>query len=302
MRSNVITSRINALKVAISGVLLTLAMPFSAFAASTTIYDATPTTLPPTVSSIPFEVTSTRQVGDYVHLAGTDRMLSTVAVTMTTGATYVDYANDARYGANTTGWSHPITVNIYSNHLDANGVPDTLLASTTQSVSIPWRPAADPACGTAWKASDGSCNNTAAFNAVIDMSGLAATLPNDVIIGIAFNTAHYGPVPLGQAGPYDALGVGIPTGTIPSVGQDDSIYAIFWDTTFMNRTAGFRLNGDMWQNGSVALQVTASSEPTMPTSQDQCKDDNWKVFGSSFKNQGDCVSYVATKGKNAPTN
>ena len=32
---------------------------------------------------------------------------------------------------------------------------------------------------------------------------------------------------------------------------------------------------------------------------DQCKNDGWKSYGV-FKNQGDCVSFVATKGKNLP--
>jgi len=37
------------------------------------------------------------------------------------------------------------------------------------------------------------------------------------------------------------------------------------------------------------------------TSLDQCKDNGWKNFGSTFKNQGDCVSFVATNGKNLPS-
>jgi hypothetical protein len=37
----------------------------------------------------------------------------------------------------------------------------------------------------------------------------------------------------------------------------------------------------------------------MPTSKDQCKKDGWQTFGV-FKNQGDCVSWVATAGKNPP--
>ena len=36
-----------------------------------------------------------------------------------------------------------------------------------------------------------------------------------------------------------------------------------------------------------------------PTSKDQCKNGAWKNFGA-FKNQGDCVSFVATGGKNPP--
>ena len=38
----------------------------------------------------------------------------------------------------------------------------------------------------------------------------------------------------------------------------------------------------------------------LPTSTDQCKNGGWKTFGV-FKNQGDCVSFVATKGKNPPS-
>jgi hypothetical protein len=37
----------------------------------------------------------------------------------------------------------------------------------------------------------------------------------------------------------------------------------------------------------------------LPTSKDQCKNGGWRDFGV-FKNQGDCVSFVATGGKNPP--
>jgi hypothetical protein len=37
--------------------------------------------------------------------------------------------------------------------------------------------------------------------------------------------------------------------------------------------------------------------PVLPTSKDQCMDGGWQTFGV-FKNQGDCVSFVATHGKN----
>ena len=36
-----------------------------------------------------------------------------------------------------------------------------------------------------------------------------------------------------------------------------------------------------------------------PTTKDECKNDGLERFGI-FKNQGDCVSYVATGGNNAP--
>lgn len=50
------------------------------------------------------------------------------------------------------------------------------------------------------------------------------------------------------------------------------------------------------------LNLKSSAVPPVlvgpPTDKDQCKNDGWKTFNNpSFKNQGDCVSYVASKGK-----
>jgi len=39
----------------------------------------------------------------------------------------------------------------------------------------------------------------------------------------------------------------------------------------------------------------------LPTSKDQCKKGGWRQYGD-FKNQGDCVSFVATRGRNEPAN
>jgi hypothetical protein len=39
--------------------------------------------------------------------------------------------------------------------------------------------------------------------------------------------------------------------------------------------------------------------PPLPTTKEECKHGGWKSFGV-FKNQGDCVSFVATGGKNPP--
>jgi hypothetical protein len=47
----------------------------------------------------------------------------------------------------------------------------------------------------------------------------------------------------------------------------------------------------------VGIAVTPL--PHVPTSKDQCKDGGWRNF-PQFKNQGDCVSFVATHGKSPP--
>ena len=49
-------------------------------------------------------------------------------------------------------------------------------------------------------------------------------------------------------------------------------------------------------NVSLTL-VTAA----MPTTKDECKKDGWKTW-PVFKNQGDCVSFVASGGTNPPAN
>jgi choice-of-anchor C domain-containing protein len=63
--------------------------------------------------------------------------------------------------------------------------------------------------------------------------------------------------------------------------------------TFTSTTGGASpFYGPALDNVSVAVEA--------PTNKDQCKNDGWKEY-SVFKNQGDCVSFVATKGKNLPS-
>jgi hypothetical protein len=53
-------------------------------------------------------------------------------------------------------------------------------------------------------------------------------------------------------------------------------------------------------SGSMTVTITVTPPaPSVPTAADQCKKDGWKAYGI-FKNQGDCVSYVVTGGRNQP--
>ncbi|HEY8724577.1 MAG TPA: hypothetical protein VIL92_12050 [Gaiellaceae bacterium] len=291
----------------IAAVVAAVCLAFAASAGavgSTDVYNATPSPVPPNVASLGFEATSTSEFGDHVTLAGTNRVLNTVTVTMSDWALFADYSTDTRYASNSATWTHPVTLNIYSSHLGDNGVPDTLLAALTQSVSIPWRPVADPTCagGTAWRAGDGQCCNGIAFNATFDLSNLNVTLPNDVIVGIAYNTADYGAAPIHVAGPYNSLNVGVPENQVVTTGSDFNTDSVFWNTSHAGfyadgGTAGvgtFREDTKWAPNGTVALRITASAALVAPpTSKDQCKDGGWTAFNNpSFENQGACVSYV----------
>ena len=300
MRFRMVTAAVAAIVIGVAAAVA------SAGGGTASVYDAVPSPLPPNVASVGFKATSTSQFGDYIHLGGANRLLQTVTVTMSDWALYSDYSSDARYAANNTSWTHPITVNVYSSHLGVNGVPDTLLGTTTENVVIPWRPPADPTCSTptAWRAGDGQCYNGLAFNATFDFGSQNVTLPSDVIIGVAFNTADYGAAPIHQAGPYNSLNVGVPTGQTATVGSDDNPDNVFWNTSFAGfytdgGAAGvgiFRQDTNWAPNGTVAFRVTASG--LVATSKDQCKNGGWENLsrhdGSGFKNQGDCIQYVNT--------
>lgn len=283
---------IRATTLLIGAWLLVVASPMNASAVgSSAVYDATSPTTPYNVSSLGFQATRTSEVADYIHLGEGSRDLDSVTVTMSNWALYAPYASDERYSADSSTWTHPVTLNIYSDTL-VSGEASDVLASVTQNISIPWRPVADPSCGTAWKADDGNCYNGIAFNATFDMSSLNVTLPDDIIVGVAYNTANYGTNPIGLAGPYNSLNVGIPESQSVLVGEDNDTDALFWNTTYPNYTAGLKNDTGWSPNGTIALKVSTTS--SMPLSKDQCKNNGWKEYGGAFKNQGSCVSHVAS--------
>lgn len=272
--------------------MVALSMPVSALAGSTVIYDSTYTNLPPNVASLGFQATSTSELGDQIILGGADRVVQDVTVTMSNWALFSTYANDARYNGNTETWSHPVTLNIYDDEVDEDGIPTTLLGTQTKEISIPWRPEASEGCGSAWRAADASCYNGIAFNTSFDVSSLNIVLTDTVIVAIAYSTANYGEAPLGVEGPYNSLNVGIPTGQGASVGSDVNADALFWDTIYPGYTSGLREDFDWAPNGTMSLKITAS--PALPDTKDECKKDQWRAYGTTFKNQGSCVSYVQT--------
>jgi hypothetical protein len=53
----------------------------------------------------------------------------------------------------------------------------------------------------------------------------------------------------------------------------------------------------VWAGGTLVKSLYVNC--AQPTSRDDCKNGHWRNF-PGFTNQGDCVSFVATKGKNPP--
>jgi hypothetical protein len=73
---------------------------------------------------------------------------------------------------------------------------------------------------------------------------------------------------------------------------------------FASPTDQFVGNVDAFRIATSSSDTTYDFEPNLPapTNQNQCKNGGWTHYadasGRPFKNQGDCVSYVATGGKN----
>lgn len=187
-------------------------------------------------------------------------------------------------------------------------MPDTILAQREVNITIPWRPEASGLCsdGFRWMNSVGQCLNGYAFNAVFDMSSLNVTLPGGVIVSVAYNTQTYGKNPIDVNGPYNSLNVAVPENQPVSVGSDDSASEVFWNTI----TAGwytdsgasgvgiFRKDTNWAPYGTVALKIDATSPEITVTDKNSCKNNGWMIFNNpSFKNQGDCVSFVQSNEK-----
>jgi hypothetical protein len=50
----------------------------------------------------------------------------------------------------------------------------------------------------------------------------------------------------------------------------------------------------------ITGDITVTDSEPFPTSKDHCKNGGWRNRGTTFENQGDCISFVATSGKNPP--
>jgi hypothetical protein len=98
---------------------------------------------------------------------------------------------------------------------------------------------------------------------------------------------------------------------VPNTGTLEDLYIIFdegSDTASGGSigTPGIVNIDNISINNKIVGQPAASVSPSPSASKDACKDAGYKVFQGQngvgpFKNQGDCTSYFATKGKNKPS-
>jgi len=212
--------------------VLTLAFAFSlpALASAAVIYNSIPSdAIPGSYPSLGFQATKTNEFGDYIEFTGVERTLTTVDVLLNSwacqGGNWFD-GTCANPDVGNTGYDHEITLTIYN--VDVNGVVGSEIASVTETIHVPWRPASDPACvGGGYNPP--SCTNGYNFVATLDFTSEDAEVPDNVAYGISFNTKTYGETPTGINGPYNSLNMSLPS-TAPTVGTDTDSDAVEWNT------------------------------------------------------------------------
>jgi hypothetical protein len=147
-------------------------------------------------------------------------------------------------------FTHPIRANIYS--VGVNHTVGQLLASTTVTQTIPYRPSADPTCVDGQNIATGQYRNPVTNLCTFSKKVvLSFTLPNiqpaltsgdHVIWTVAYNTTHYGSPAIGESAacytstagcPYDSLNVGTKTfpGS-PYAGDEADDHAAFINSTW----------------------------------------------------------------------
>jgi hypothetical protein len=213
------------------------------------IYSSIPSPLPPNVDSRGPEAYAFSEIGDgLIFKPGSARLATTVKVILSDFACTSGHWNSV-YGTadacvTTPGatFSQPVTLNIYAVNPTTPPSAGTLLATQTATFNVPYRPSSSATCydrgsGTAWyNAPDDTCYHGIAFPIVFDITSLNVQLPDQVVVGISYNTTHFGPNPIGEATacfttdnncPYDSLNVS--TQGSPTVGSDIDPNSIFFN-------------------------------------------------------------------------
>jgi hypothetical protein len=86
-------------------------------------------------------------------------------------------------------------------------------------------------------------------------------------------------------------------GTLPRAATSFTFRSRFIRSSFGTPNCGDEPVDRCFSYGVRTITFTAA--PPLPTNRDQCRNGRWRTYGV-FKNQGDCVSFVATGGKNPP--
>lgn len=238
-------------------------------ASAMTIYDNLPTAsatskkLPKNTVSLGFQATSTSEFGGLVGFSSSRRGRSNPRITFTLS----DWACQTGGGTSCVTGKHasytwPVTVNVYE--VGAGNSVGALLASKTETVTIPYRPSASTSCtgeeaGGWYEKKTKECFSGILTKYTYEFTGV--TLPSsEAIISVAYNTQSHGAAPTGVEGPENSLNVGL-SETAPSTGTDPLPEDVFVNSTWNEMyCAGATDIGSFGDSGACWAPYQASFE------------------------------------------
>lgn len=176
------------------------------------VYNNTPSSLNARLSSYGFAAVDFDELGSLVKLGGTARTDPQVNVLMSVYSCESGSPSDGSCSTVPgTKFGIPITVRLYT--VGPNQEPGTIIGTETVEQQLTYRPSADPGCTVApyaggFKNGAGECVNGQLEPVTFQLAG--ATLPNEVIVSVSYNTSTSG---YGQksptGGPADSLNVAL---------------------------------------------------------------------------------------------
>jgi hypothetical protein len=263
----------------------TVLMAITAGAASAkVVYNNIPKPFPAGMNSWPFQAEQTSEFGGAVRFEGATLENPTVTVGMSSWACQQGTWQSGCVTAPGATFAEEVTLSIYE--VGPGGEPKfPALKSVTTSFQMPYRPSANAKKCTGENAGNWyhkatanvpfSCFNEKAFK--IAFPNVEVKLPQEAIIGVAYDTSNYGPNPKGAqpcdtetAGcPYDSLNVAVrgswELDRTPSVGQDPLPSDVYLDSTtaanYCENTGAvgtFAISENCWTEEQPAIEVKAS--------------------------------------------
>lgn len=208
------------------------------------VYTNLPASLNPSVPSLSFQANSINELGDKIRFYPyVYTKLNSITILM---AAYTPKSEWVNY-TDCSGYNHSFTINVYNTN-------QTLLYSKTSEFLVPWKPEHSANCsGSSWMDIYGNCWSGLAFLITFNVSD-SALFPPDVIYGLSYNTQSYGASPLGVAGPYNSLNMGLLT-LLPTIGTD-----LLPGYIYLNSTSSSTY-GD---SGPVNVFRPSESDPYLP--------------------------------------
>jgi hypothetical protein len=244
----------------------------AATASAGTVYNNLPKPKPKNTVSHAFEATATSELGAAVKFAGTLRANPSVTIVLSSWACQEGAGTGCRTSAGAT-FNWPVTVKLYKLEAGAIG---PLVSESTKTLAIPYRPSANNrACAPNAEGAVGYTSECFHGKEAKFTFPLAATLPEEAVIAVAYNTTNYGASPVGPQAcsafnpsrcGYDSLNVGLEEGSGASVGTQPLPEDAFLDSTYggaycdggAGGTGSLRLDAGCWGGSQPMLKVTAS--------------------------------------------